>query len=410
MSTTDKTDTKTRDTSHFGLIDWDFRFETSRTFVHDICWYPSRFIPIIPAQLISALSSPGDTVLDPFCGAGTTAVEAIKAGRNSVSADLSPIACELTRTKTKLLLTQKEEPHELSHLRDQLFDLRASRVPYPQLFTNQVLSPNDTKDCLVTPNHKKNTDWYHPDTLEELTYIFHEINKVESPLFHDLAKALFVSILMAASGHRTGRSYTYFADNVKPKNNFIYKDALLLYSTKLTRFLKQYAPSSISYFPTLTAEVYQCDSRNLYSVYQTRCDLIITSPPYLGVTDYATGFRLAYLWYDFVSNLDELKSDEIGARYRRHSKPSNALARYKNDLDLATRQMLQVLKSRGYLCLVLGEPRRFFSEIREFVLDRMQGHYGLTLQGAYTRQISKNFFLHPNGGVPTEEILVFRRH
>jgi site-specific DNA-methyltransferase (adenine-specific) len=31
-----------------------------------------------------------DTVLDPFSGSGTTAVACVKAGRNSVSVDVSP--------------------------------------------------------------------------------------------------------------------------------------------------------------------------------------------------------------------------------------------------------------------------------------------------------------------------------
>lgn len=54
--------------THFKQLDWDFSDLNSKIFLHNLCWYPSRFIPMIPAQLISALSKKDDLVLDPFGG------------------------------------------------------------------------------------------------------------------------------------------------------------------------------------------------------------------------------------------------------------------------------------------------------------------------------------------------------
>lgn len=45
---------------------------------------PERIPPAIAAYAISAYSHPGDTVLDPDCGAGTVLVEALRAGRHTV--------------------------------------------------------------------------------------------------------------------------------------------------------------------------------------------------------------------------------------------------------------------------------------------------------------------------------------
>lgn len=403
-------DVRARDTSHFGLIDWDFKSESSRSFIHDICWYPSRFIPIIPAQLISSLSSPGDTVLDPFCGAGTTAVEALKAGRNSVSVDLNPIACHLTQLKVNLLLSVKQETRELSQLRDHLTDVQGSETTHPQLFGQERFGHECANTQKGIPNIAENKGWYHPTTLEELSYIFHMIESLSPGILRDVARTLFISILMGSTGHRTGRSYTYYADNVKPKGELIYKDATQLFCRKLSKFLSQYTSST--FFPrlSLSASVHQGDSRNIHNVIQKKCDLIVTSPPYLGVTDYATGFRLAYLWYNFVSDLGTLKTQEIGARFRRHSKPANILKGYKRDLGAAVNEMTQVLQPYGYLCLVLGEPKRYYSEIKQYVFEFLRDSHRFRLQDSFTRQISKKFFLHPKGGVPTEEILIFRRH
>ena len=61
--------------------------------VHD--WY--RFVLSFPPHLVQAYLQrfnikPSDTVLDPFCGTGTTLVECKKLGINSVGVESNPIA------------------------------------------------------------------------------------------------------------------------------------------------------------------------------------------------------------------------------------------------------------------------------------------------------------------------------
>jgi SAM-dependent methyltransferase len=48
-------------------------------------------------ELVSHYTSPDDIILDPFCGGGVTAVEALKLRRKVVSADLNPLATYVTR-------------------------------------------------------------------------------------------------------------------------------------------------------------------------------------------------------------------------------------------------------------------------------------------------------------------------
>jgi len=38
----------------------------------------------------------GDTVLDPFCGSGTTMVAALRTGRNSIGVEIDPEYCRMT--------------------------------------------------------------------------------------------------------------------------------------------------------------------------------------------------------------------------------------------------------------------------------------------------------------------------
>lgn len=67
---------------------------------HDFYRYPARFSPIFAREAIKSFTEPGDFVLDPFCGGGTTLVEAISLGRRAAGMDISSLAAFLTRTKT----------------------------------------------------------------------------------------------------------------------------------------------------------------------------------------------------------------------------------------------------------------------------------------------------------------------
>jgi len=50
--------------------------------------HPAKMLPTIARQAIAAYSHPGDLVLDPMCGIGTTLVEAIHLGRNAIGVEL----------------------------------------------------------------------------------------------------------------------------------------------------------------------------------------------------------------------------------------------------------------------------------------------------------------------------------
>jgi hypothetical protein len=70
---------------------------------HQFYRYPARFSPVFARAVIQLFSSPGDTVLDPYMGGGTTIVEAAVAGRKAIGNDLNELAVFLTRTKTTVL-------------------------------------------------------------------------------------------------------------------------------------------------------------------------------------------------------------------------------------------------------------------------------------------------------------------
>jgi hypothetical protein len=68
-------------------------------YTHNLYKYPARFSPLFARCAIESFSSPGDIVLDPFVGGGTTMVEARLSGRHAFGADISSLAVFVTSAK-----------------------------------------------------------------------------------------------------------------------------------------------------------------------------------------------------------------------------------------------------------------------------------------------------------------------
>ena len=67
---------------------------------HNFYRYPARFSPKLVRATIEAFTEPGDLVLDPFVGGGTTLVEAMALGRNAIGSDISSLATFVSQVKT----------------------------------------------------------------------------------------------------------------------------------------------------------------------------------------------------------------------------------------------------------------------------------------------------------------------
>ncbi len=74
--------------------------EPVRGLTHAFIRYPARFSPLVARAAIKTFTQPGDTVLDPFMGGGTTLVEACSLGRRAIGTDISSLATFIAKVKT----------------------------------------------------------------------------------------------------------------------------------------------------------------------------------------------------------------------------------------------------------------------------------------------------------------------
>jgi len=56
-------------------------------------------------RIISAYTQPGDLILDPYMGAGSTLIAAVNLGRRAIGVELSPDYCEIA--KGRILAAQR---------------------------------------------------------------------------------------------------------------------------------------------------------------------------------------------------------------------------------------------------------------------------------------------------------------
>lgn len=82
--------------------------------------HPAPFPEALAERLIRMFSFAGDFVLDPFCGSGSTAIAACKAGRNSLSSDVEIAYVNATVNRLKAEL--RKPLHHGAHLRQMVYE------------------------------------------------------------------------------------------------------------------------------------------------------------------------------------------------------------------------------------------------------------------------------------------------
>ncbi len=83
---------------------------------HNFYKYPARFSPKFVRFILDEMTEPGDWVLDPFMGGGTTIIEAIASGRHAIGTDVNALSHFVTRVKTTPL-----SDRDRSEVRDWVF-------------------------------------------------------------------------------------------------------------------------------------------------------------------------------------------------------------------------------------------------------------------------------------------------
>lgn len=369
-------------------LDWDFEGHTASDGLSGYHWYPARYVPQVPSVLIGYLSSPGETVLDPFCGSGTTLVEAARRQRRSVGIDTNPAAIMMARAKL-VPFDREAWTAYIGALTD-----RASQLEMENANSDRWLRE-------VVPQFDEQATWYHPATLTELACLFVTIRTSDGP-YRIVAEATFSSILRSSCSQQ--KHWGWVCDNVKP-TELIYRPATRFFFEKLKSYENArsdlWNKDGLNSGPPCVADATVGDCAVvLQQAPAESVDLVVTSPPYFSMTDYVRSQRLTFLWFEW--DLYGLKKAEFGARYKRHRK--TALEQYLADMRRAFGEISRVLKSGRACCVVIGEsPSRqpYLDDVRDIMSDS-----GLRIETRIRRRVATQ---RTFAELKHEEIIVAKR-
>jgi hypothetical protein len=245
---------------------WAFKDKTrSETtyLTHGFHRYPAKFIPQIPQELIERHTKLGDLVVDPFCGCGTTLVEAKIAGRRSVGVDINPVAVLISRAKTQVVSVRLLES-VFAHLTE----------------TMQTYQP----DVISRAHKNPRIDyWFKQPEKHKLAFLLGEIEKVTDRAAQDFFLCAFSSILRGCSIWLMKSNKPTRDPGKVPHDPFasFIKQARLM----IKRYKAYIALLETKQFSNVSCDALRGDARCL-PVEDDSVDLIVTSHPYVTSYEY----------------------------------------------------------------------------------------------------------------------------
>jgi DNA modification methylase len=334
--------------------------------------YFASFAPKIPNFFLNRFTSEGDTVLDPFCGSGTTLVEAKINDRNSIGIDVNPLACLISKVKTTTI-----PDGELNNCSNILTKIRSSLNSLYGQLTLCSSSEQISLEIEIPEFHNRDY-WFKPHVLRELGTIKSCISAIKDVDLRDFCLVAFSGIIVRVSNQEHETRYKRVDKKVKPFDSYLFFEKKINEMISYMKEFNRLASSS-------DCKIYNDDLRFSKSPTSDTADLIVTSPPYLNAWDYNLYQRFRFYWLGFDPN--RLRNSEIGAHLK-HSYMENSVQNYVADLKLCLQQMYRMLKTNAYCCIIIGEAfvRGKRIDVGELILETATD-MGFEHQRTYTREV-----------------------
>lgn len=270
----------------------DFEGHNTLYATHGLHAYAAKCPPQLVRYGLKYYSNPGDRVLDPMAGSGTTLVESCLMGRHAVGYDIDPLACLIARVKTR--------PLNDGDIAD------ATRLVVGRVVKDRVqLQSGRISKALqqrATPPEFFNRDyWFGPAVAETLTLLSAHIREadLDQPV-RDFLWVAFSSLILAKNSVANARDIIHSRHHFKAQPNP--PDVLNKFQTRIERMRQQMAAFREDCQPGAQAEVRFGDARKL-RIPAESIDLVFTSPPYATALDYTRAHFLAVAWMEDLLGL-----------------------------------------------------------------------------------------------------------
>ena len=332
---------------------------------HGLHYYPAKFIPQFAGFFVERFSDKGCLVVDPMCGAGTTAIESALRGRRFFGGDIDPIAALISKVATTP------------------FAGCATKGDFEQMMKNLLLkvwdeSRRSKMGGISLPQEKDFPNallWFREDVLKELLLIKRIIFENEPSGFRDFA-SLSLSRVVREVSNADPRDIFPQRDARKPVRER--KDTFKEFERSVWESYEKVVSFSQRVGGSQLGEIRCADGREI-PLEDGVSRLVITSPPYAYAVDYARvqqlstlllcmgneefrEYRRRYVGTDRVSSATTLGSF-AGIEFAQSTLENVAnvdrkcglvLYQYFRDMHAITRECHRILEPNGYLIYIVG--------------------------------------------------------
>ncbi len=320
--------------------------------LHSLCSYLGAFPPSLASYFIKYFTDENDLVFDPFSGRGTTILESRLLNRNSFGSDLNPIALALSKAKSHSL--KKEE----IILR---IDELESSYDYA-LYLPEAQAESDEIHLI-----------FHQGIIAQLCYLKDELLESSNEIDQFLVGAIlgimhggvrkdgtsgYLSISMPNTFSMSPEYVRRFVQAKELKR--VNRNVFSILKEKVKRVFNKHKSSKQRAFIT------ECDAKEISKSkelikYKGKVDLLLTSPPYLGIVNYAkqNWIRSWFLNSDPIEVSEKLDDDLNINQWVQFSKKT--LTEFK-----------KMLKPNGVAVFVIGDVAKSKNSViplaRDFAL------------------------------------------
>jgi site-specific DNA-methyltransferase (cytosine-N4-specific) len=425
--------------------------------LHELHSYKGKYYPQLVRPLITRLLRPGERLLDPFCGCGTTLIEAHFSGVASVGVDLNPIAYFVTHARTSCM---KADLNELSKQTDKLLQICGKK--------KQVIQYRDLTEYLSTTDlewRKSITNlvphasiWFSKGALEQLVIIHSLIQQVEDEKVKDFFLLTLSSIVKRVSNWDLKQVRQGLLETPRENVNVFEVFERQLKRYFLIVYVYHKMRQSLRLSTDVIPEAYSHDSRHLEFLKDNSFDAIVTSPPYATALPYLDTDRLPMyvlgllkpekmkdlkelmigerdiglrrrdeLEKEFLDHYDKLdlpgkeivksilianKREKVG--FRRRNLPST-LYRYLIGMKECIAEMNRLLRHGGYCCIIIGNNQTKIGGKETIwinthdILKKMVLQEGMELKKTMIMAPTSAYMVHADNMIRNEYILLFRK-
>ena len=311
--------------------------------VHRLHPYLGKYVPQLVEIFLRKFQP--NAVCDPFAGSGTTLVEGATLGTSAIGCDISEFNCLMTRVKTGV------------------YDLGLLETEVTEIL-ERALSPYQPRLAEKYPLYHHSTylsEWFAPSALQSLLAYQ---SLIDDYVYGDALR------LILSRAARSARRVTHFDLDFpkKPQTEpyHCYKHSRVCRPTAdSTRFLKRYSTDTLKRIREFSIIRREADITVITGdssvVDFPEHDLVITSPPYVGLIDYHEQHRYAYELLGLPWRADS----EIGSASNGSSK--RARTEYVENLSAAFLNVKRSLVRGGRMVVVVNDKLGLYDEIRQNV-------------------------------------------